>query len=347
MAAAVGKPGTIKAFLNSEEGKFNPRKKDMFGNTALHHALKGQDVQFQPHLIDFVGCDHVFHWRWKHDDKIHSWVANPHEREQLRRGGEQGSSHEHKEKQGQRKASILLLLQAGVDILIHNDSGETASPGPDASEQFVLWWYEIEVNQTHEMQENLNAAANAISVTAALVATASYVGPLQPPLGFGGEPLGLQVGFQGLRIFIVCDTLSFYLALAAIMLALLPSLPKPRQPAFKLLVRTRRIVAGAVAFLFPSIVCVLIAFGAASIGVIRERGFSHHGLTILTTVLGGLLCFRVIMSFTAGFVGVVTTLISDNRLNTSTFVRELFLLDFLLYICKSFKTTKNNLLSRR
>ncbi|CAM6110912.1 unnamed protein product [Calypogeia fissa] len=345
VAAAVGRPGTIKAFLTSEEGKFNPRKRDLFGNTALHHALKGKDVKITPHLVDFVGCDHVFHWRWKHDDHLHSWVANPHEREQLRRDAEKDTGTDDKEQQGLRQASILLLLQAGVDILINNDSGETASPGPHAAEEFVRWWYEMEVHQTQEMQESLNSAANAISVTAALVATASYMGPLQPPLAYAGEigeVPGLQVANVAVRIFIVCDTLSFYFALAAIMLSLLPSLPKPQQPAFKLLVRTRRIVAGSVTFLFPSIVCVLVAFGAGSIAIIQHNGFSSRGLTILTTAIGGVFCLRVIISFTAGLVGVVTTLIADNKLDVSIFFRELFLLDFVSNIFNSFKKMKCN-----
>ncbi|CAM6089277.1 unnamed protein product [Calypogeia fissa] len=287
LAAALGKPEFIKVFLDRNGGKFNPLLTDARGNTALHHAMLGRNyAQLQPHMVDFVSCSHVFgrprdsgHYR------ILGSLANPYLNDDARLLDYMSRKEE--ESYGHRMGSVNLLLQVGISIWEPNNEGRTARPEADAPGTFVEWWYKKVAQETQQEQQTLNAAANAVSVTAALVATASYVGPLTPPLGFGGDPLSLQVDILALRIFVICNTLSFFLALAAIMLALAPSLPMIRSSVFRDLVRTRMLVTMAVSCLFPSIICVLLAFAAAYSAVIPNNGLAYHGLGVGAIAISG------------------------------------------------------------
>lgn len=69
-------------------------------------------------------------------------------------------------------------------------------------------------------QNNLNFATNIMTVTETLVATASYVGPLQSHMHHDVN----QIQYENVwvNIFTVCDTLSFYFAIVAIRVSLIP-----------------------------------------------------------------------------------------------------------------------------
>jgi hypothetical protein len=110
-----------------------------------------------------------------------------------------------------------------------NQANQAPHPGPDTSVEMLAWWHKKLAKKTIAQQSTLNNAANAISVTAALVATASFQGALQPPLGWASTTSLLQVRDLPMKIFIVCDTFSFYLAVAAIISALIPSLPMSQE----------------------------------------------------------------------------------------------------------------------
>ncbi|CAM6095680.1 unnamed protein product [Calypogeia fissa] len=325
LAAAMGNAGIIKAFLDSKGGKFDPTLlKDPDGNTPLHYALLGKYVRFRPHLVDFVSCRHLFQCRQENDEQLSLWLAHPQDEDGLQPESVEGRKEKDKnEKYGQRRVSISLLLEAGISVWERNKEHNTASPQPNAPEEFLEWWSKKVTQEIQQEQQKLNAsaAANAVSVTAALVATASYVGPLTPPLGYGGEPASLQVHILAIRIFVVCDTLSFYLALAAIMLALVPALPMPGG-SMRELVRTRMLLLMAVSCLFPSIICVFVAFAAGYSAVIPADGLAHHGLTVATTVTGGTLCFLVLYIFVVTrWVKVIRGL---DRREVRIFLEELF-----------------------
>ncbi|CAM6085277.1 unnamed protein product [Calypogeia fissa] len=68
-----------------------------------------------------------------------------------------------------------------------------ARPPLDAPEEFVIWWDEkVAEHAKQELEQEqvtIKAAPNAVAVTAALVATASYLGPFQPPLGYGADSM--------------------------------------------------------------------------------------------------------------------------------------------------------------
>lgn len=215
----------------------------------------------------------------------------------------------------ERQGCINLLLQAGADIWAKDKMGNWADPGATARPEARLWWYERVAKETDNIRKQLNAAGTGIAVVAALVATASFLGPLQPPLGYVSMPSGpttIDLGVQEtqfmIRIFIVSNSLSFYLAIASIMLAIVPSLPIPQDGLLfgvrEELQRSRKTVSIAIAMLLASIISVLISFAASSLAVVHRQ---HKALTLYTTLAGGLACIVVIFFFSLRLLRLILT----------------------------------------
>jgi hypothetical protein len=57
-----------------------------------------------------------------------------------------------------------------------------ADPGAWAPNEVRIWWYKLVAKETLNIKTNLNATRTGIVVVATLVAMASFVDPLQPPL---------------------------------------------------------------------------------------------------------------------------------------------------------------------
>ncbi len=207
------------------------------------------------------------------------------------------------------------MLQAGADIWAKDQMGNWADPGAAASDGGRKWWYERVAKETENTRNQLNAAGTGIAVVAALVATASFVGPLQPPLGYVSMPSGsttIDLGVQEtqfmIRVFVVTNSLSFYLAIASIMLAIVPSLPIPQDGLLfgvrDELQRSRKTVSIAIAMLLASIISVLISFAASSLAVVHRQ---HKELTLYTTLAGGLACIVVIFFFSLRLLRLILT----------------------------------------
>ena len=228
-----------------------------------------------------------------------------------------------------KKACINILLQAGFDIWCTQEIYKPTykrkahfeehllqeepqvkpnisyqnipDPGRDASDEARLWWYDRVAKETLEAKNSFNAAGNATAVVAALVATASFVGPLQPPLGYGTDTSTvltldrIQVTKLSIRIFFISNSLSFYLALASIMLAIMPSLPMPHEGLRDELHRSRRTVALAISVLLLSILSILVSFTCSSITGIPDD--YSWGLKFYPVFIGGLACLIVIFLF--------------------------------------------------
>lgn len=192
---------------------------------------------------------------------------------------------------------IELLMQAGLDMDQTDLFGRTTQLRTSAPEELTRWWYDKLAKQTQEAKENLVAASTAVSVTAALVATASFVGPLQPPMGLSTSAetwlTGYsQVNHSAVQVFLFFDGLSFYLAMASIMSAVIPSLTIPRE-GLQLEVRiANKAVQFSVVLLFAS-----IAFGAASIAVAPESRWQYKAVAVVTTIVGGFICFIALCLF--------------------------------------------------
>lgn len=255
LAAASGNPLAVKILL--ESGKINTLALDTLGNTALHYAASVGE--------DFMGCACFVSVR--HYLRLPTII---------------------KKDISDVMCCMELLMQVGLDMGQPNTRGATPELGPSSTSELKLWWYE---KMAKETKSNLVATANAISVTAALVATTSFMGPLQPPLGVSTstspEEMWLngyiEVNHVAVEVFLICDSLSFYLAIASIMLAVIPSLGVP-EPGF-----SQKSVQFAVALLFASITFVICAFSAASIAILPEAR-NYKLLAIVTTIMGALVC---------------------------------------------------------
>ncbi|KAH8941642.1 hypothetical protein BDL97_14G053900 [Sphagnum fallax] len=212
-----------------------------------------------------------------------------------------------------KQACANLLLQAGADILARDKFGRMAEPGAQATNEARIWWYEFVAKETLNIKNDLNAAGTGTAVVATLVATASFVGPLQPPLnyvamssGTATVDVGVQVTEFMIRVFLVSNGLSFYLAIAAIMLAIMPSLPIPKEglvsgPSDDLK-RSRRTISIAIGMLLASIISVLISFAASSLVVIPLQ---HRGVMAYSTSIGGFICCIGIIFFFLRFLRLI------------------------------------------
>lgn len=195
-----------------------------------------------------------------------------------------------------RELCIAILIQAGLDVWQKNDNNKFPEPGPHTSLGVRHFWQQKLLSETQDAKNNLNLTGNAISVVSALVATASYVGPLQPPLGLDSN--SVQDESLPVRIYMVTNILSFYMAVASIIFAVVPSLPMPQEGLYEEWQRCQKTIVVAIHLLLLSVLNILISFGAASNAVIsNEYSWQHKGLVFYPTLLGGLLCTIAICSF--------------------------------------------------
>jgi hypothetical protein len=277
LAVLSGKPHAVKVLLNSD--KIDPFALDSVGNTALHYVVR--------HLLirDVYGpweCMNLFQWN---------------------------SYDFHKMRMPRNfvgiKACIDLLLQAGLDMDKQNKLGEVPITGPPIPDDVQEWWYDKVASELQETKTNISTATNAISVTTALVAATSFVGPLQPPLGMSLNTnvenmwlLGYsQVNHVAIDIFLFFNSLSFYFAIASIMLALVPSLPTQREGLLVGVKNAQRYLQGAVVLLFASIVFLICTYSAASVVIIPQGRWKYKAVTVSTTIFGGFVCFVVLILF--------------------------------------------------
>ncbi|KAL3697447.1 hypothetical protein R1sor_011523 [Riccia sorocarpa] len=303
VAAKHADPEMLRIILDT--GKFNPHYDE--GNTILHSAvrchLESPPVP-QVMLQDFVEIP-----------KIHTHLLS---NLSVAADGKDGTTEDADKRPCQctkrmeqqrekaldmesgRQGCVNYLLQVGLDVWETDQYNRIADPGPQASRGYKTWWYDKLAQETQDQKANFGAAANALSVTAALVATASYVGPLQPPLGLNfvdnDQNLKVLVDILPVRIFIVCNNLAFFFALVAIVLSLTPSLPMPKEPMLEELKRMRRSITLALIALIMSINTILMAFASAIIAVIPNKGSWNHGwLSMGTLVVGGPICLFVLL----------------------------------------------------
>jgi hypothetical protein len=157
--------------------------------------------------------------------------------------------------------------------------------------------------EARDQKGNIILATNAVSIIGALVAATSFVGLLQPPLGLSSNTDEMwlfgysQVNHVAVEIFFFFDSLSFYLVIASILLALISNLPIPGEGLLNEVKRNERNLQGAVILLFASIIFIICAFGAASIAVIPEGRWRYKAIIISTTMFGGFICLLVFSFF--------------------------------------------------
>ncbi|CAM6112787.1 unnamed protein product [Calypogeia fissa] len=187
LVAASGSLENLKLFLNDHRCKAT--MEDSEGNNPLHHAFHMTDYGFQTHLIDAV------YWS---DFKRFC---------ESRKGKEESLDGEAIE---ERERCITELLGAGCGIFKANHQKRVPYPGGKltSSDKFMSWWSHKQCKELSKTKKDCINAANAIAVTAALVATTSYVGPLQPPLNYGAH--GIHEANVWVIIFMLLANLSHH-----------------------------------------------------------------------------------------------------------------------------------------
>jgi hypothetical protein len=298
----VGNTEILRQVLN--DARFDPFKRDARGGTALHYAAgefippkigyRTSSSKTKPgkHAYPYVSGIFVPNVIWL--DELYG--SSPHE-ERL------DKSYSEKKGFSGRKGCINMLLQAGLDIWHKDSDDKFANPGNEINDdEFVSWWHEKMAKEALDLRTNLNQGGNAISVIGALIATASYVGPLQPPLSYGSDPsmqfspTSDNTGYAHVwdpyvKIFMVSNSLSFYLAIASIMLAVVPSLPMPQEALLNELGRTRRTVASAICVLLLSVVGILVSYATTSIAVMpNHTSLINARWTSYPALVGGFAC---------------------------------------------------------
>ena len=189
----------------------------------------------------------------------------------------------------EREACISVLVQAGVSVWQKDENNNFPDPGISTSSQYQLSWQNIVARETLEANRSLNEIGNAISVVAALVATASYVGPLQPPLGYIDN--FVETANLSIRIYMTTNSVSFHLAIASLLFAVVLKLPIPQEEIFKVWQRTLKTIGIAISLLLMSVLGVLISFTAASNAVVSaEYSWRQRGPTFYTVLVGSLMC---------------------------------------------------------
>eukprot|EP00250_Pteridium_aquilinum_P007465 c17175_g1_i1 orf=244-2919(+) len=157
-------------------------------------------------------------------------------------------------------------------------------------------------------------AANAVLVVAALIASVTFAGWLQPPLNYvtyydmplPDAPDGSYSSYAavqqhvGVRIFWGFNSLSFTFAIATVLAGLVGVVPIPRRYIATTVVHLRRTLWVASAMLALSIVFVLGAFAAAGFTVLPPL-FKYQANMMGTFILGGIPCVFLL----AWFVGIL------------------------------------------
>ena len=278
---ASGDPETLRLFITNQQ--FDPLA-TCRGATSLHFAVASSPPfsfsLFRPRQHTYIS-NSVFQLEDFGDCSNY---------EIAKQKGAKNSSYKG------REACISILVQAGVDVWEKDDGNNFPKPGRSASDENHLSWQNMVEKETLEAKKSLNEAGNAISVVATLVATASYMGPLQPPLGYADD--FVQTSNLSIRIFMVTNSVSFYLAIASIMFAVVPSLPMPQEGIYEEWQRTRQTIGIAISLLLMSVLGVLISFIAACNAVVSEEySWRHGGLTFYPAVVACLVCLIGIMWF--------------------------------------------------
>ena len=164
---------------------------------------------------------------------------------------------------------INIMLQVGFDIWSGDKDGREPYPGVDATMEAYKWRYARVAEEVSSYKQKMSGAMTAISVIAALVATAAFIGPLQPPLGYDSLNGYVQSSHVLVKIYFICNGLSFYFAVAAILAAVTPAIPMLRESTRDEIRRSQRSNKIAICLLLISIICILVSFSCSSIEVMR------------------------------------------------------------------------------
>ncbi|KAG0608025.1 hypothetical protein M758_8G072100 [Ceratodon purpureus] len=150
--------------------------------------------------------------------------------------------------------------------------------------------------------------ANTVLIGSALIASVTFAGWLQPPLGFrdyfqftqpGPSPADGNIyyesyvaieGHRGVEVFVVFNTLSFFLSIATVLVGAEATLfVHDSDEKTSALIRMRKSIKWMIGFFIGSMLCIMAAFISAGMTIlppIRRLEWSM----IISLVAGGVLC---------------------------------------------------------
>ncbi|KAG0624063.1 hypothetical protein M758_3G221100 [Ceratodon purpureus] len=148
-------------------------------------------------------------------------------------------------------------------------------------------------------------AANTILVGAALIAGVTFAGWLQPPLGYAqyydfptpspappgtyDSYIGVE-GNVGIQAFAIFNSLSFFFAIATVIVGADAAFPMDRYKYIGHVVQMMQLLLRrAIKLLMISVVCVLGAFGSAAVVILPPHVYFRRHL-VLTIFVGGGVC---------------------------------------------------------
>ncbi len=212
-----------------------------------------------------------------------------------------------------RALSTHLPLDANVeDSRFRTPLQIAAESGRNDIEKLLMERLEVKefINRLYRDRQVLVDAANALLVGAALIASVTFAGWLQPPLGYTPyyeypeslpAPPGTYESYAGVRqhaavqAFWFFNSLSFFFAIATVLTGAIAAMPSVEfiGTAVKS-VKTTLIFASI--FLAISVACVLGAFASAGFAVLPPTR-KYNWSMISTLAIGGLVCLICLLCF--------------------------------------------------
>lgn len=194
------------------------------------------------------------------------------------------------------KTCINLLIQGGIDVWTTHQyvNGRFPTVSAKGNNEARAWWGEKVVKEVEIKKASITTAANATAVIGALVATTSFIGPLQPPSSYGVEGDYIHMSRKAIQVYLVCNNFSFFFSIASILMAVLPAIPMSKESLYDEMLRSERCLKTSVAFLLVSIMCIIASFSSASIAVVYPEWHSRK-FAILSIALGVVLCLFVLV----------------------------------------------------
>jgi ankyrin repeat protein len=198
--------------------------------------------------------------------------------------------------------------------IVVEDNNRSEDPNMKAIEKVLLERPEVKdfVDRLYRDRQVFVDAANALLVGAALIASVTFAGWLQPPLGYTPyydfsqpfpAPPGAYESYAAIKqnpkvkAFWVFNSLSFFFAIATVLAGADAAMPSLDDAFIGRVVKSvRRALIVASILLVMSVVCVLGAFASGGFAVLPPV-LKYDTSMIITVFVGGTVCMIILAKF--------------------------------------------------
>lgn len=200
----------------------------------------------------------------------------------------------------------LTPLEYAKEMCLKKNNGYTPTERqelvePGHSMEIMQMLEGFDVQGLHTDRQGYMDSANAILVGAALIASITFSSWLQPPLGFPNSN-HVAIEYVAMQAFWICNSLSFFFAIATVIAGADAALPKKYQGLKDTVANVRGAVIRASWLLFLAVVGVIGAFSCAGFVDLPTTG-RDSWFMIFTLLVGGTTC----LSFLVGFLRKLTS----------------------------------------